>query len=124
MRDNILTELCNHCGICVDVCICVQMGRPSISSYLAKGEPGGAWICSNCWRCEEVCPEGLDIFSIMMGKRRTETPPPLVQEALENIKNWGCAFRVQGLNVLRRAHGLKPMKMIEREKLVCLLERE
>jgi len=47
----------------------------------------------------------------------------MVLEAMENIKNSGCAFHIQGLNALRKAHGLRPVKMIEREKLFCLLER-
>lgn len=123
MNDNIQTEICDHCGVCLEVCVCLEMGRPSISSYLARGESGGAWICSNCWRCEEVCPKGLDIFSIMMGQRRVETPPPMVLEAMENIKNSGCVFHIQGLNALRKSHGLRPIKMIERKKLSCLLER-
>jgi len=100
------------------------MGRPSISSHLARGDPDGSWICSNCWRCEEVCPEGLDIFSIMMGQRRVETPPPMVVEATKNIKKCGCVYRIEDLNGLRKAHGLELIKMIGRQKLACLIEIE
>jgi len=121
MDENTRKEMCDHCGICLDVCVCLQMGRPSISSYLATGESGGAWICSNCWRCEEVCPKGVDIFSIMMRQRRVETPPPMVLKAMKNIQKRGCVFHIQGLNGLREAHGLKSVKMVARAKLVRLL---
>ena len=122
MNTNNPSETCNHCEACLEVCICAQMGHPSVASYLARGELGGAWISSNCWRCEEVCPERLDFFSIMAGRRRVEKPPPTVLEAVKNIKETGCVFQIQGLNASRKAHDLEPVRMIDRRKLFCLIE--
>lgn len=116
------SETCNQCEACLEVCVCALMGHPSVASYLARGEPGGAWICSNCWRCEEVCPKRLDIFSIMMERRRVEKPPPMVLEALKNIEETGCVFQIQGLSALRKTHGLEPVRMINRRTLACLIE--
>jgi hypothetical protein len=57
----------------------------------------------------------------MIGRRRVEKPPPMVMEAVENIKNRGCVFHIQGLNSLRKAYDLEPVKLIGREKLIWLL---
>lgn len=117
-------EICQRCGVCLDVCLCVKMDRPSICSYVAKGETGGAWICANCWRCEEDCPHGVDLYAIMMRQRRMEPPPRAVVAAIANITTRGCAFRIQDLDDVRKTHGLNPIKMIGQERLARLLGRE
>lgn len=101
--------------------MCLQMGRPSICFYLAKGETGGAWICSNCWRCGDDCPHDVDLFAVMMGQRHMEPPPRAIAVAIRNITTLGCAFRIEGLDVLRETHGLRPVRMIGQEKLAHLL---
>ena len=122
--DGFPTKLCQQCGVCLDVCLCVKMGHPSICSYLAKGEGGGAWICANCWRCEDDCPHGVDLFSVMMRQRHMEPPPRAISLAIRNITTLGCAFRIEGLDDLRETHGLSPVKIIGQEKLARLLERK
>jgi len=117
-------ETCRQCGACLDLCLCVKMDHPSICSYLAKGEAGGAWICANCWRCEDGCPHGVDVFSAMMRQRRMEPPPSAIAVAIENINTRGCAFHIQGLDDMRKTHGLSPVTMIGREDLAYLLGRK
>ncbi len=122
--DSFSIETCRQCGVCLEVCLCVKMDHPSICSYLAKGETGGAWICANCWRCEDGCPHGVDVFSVMMRQRHMEPPPRAISVAIGNITKQGCAFRIQGLDEVRKTHGLSPVKMIGQEKLARLLGRK
>jgi Fe-S oxidoreductase len=122
--DSFSIETCRKCGVCLDVCLCVKMDRPSICSYVARGEAGGAWICANCWRCEDDCPHGVDLYAVMMRQRRMESPPRAVLEAIANITTRGCAFRIQDLDDVRKTHGLSPVKMIDRENLAYLLGKK
>jgi heterodisulfide reductase subunit C len=70
-----LLEGCTQCGLCREVCIVESMGAHSITSFLCGDEDYSSWLCSSCWRCQEVCPEGVDIHAVMMEKRREEEPP-------------------------------------------------
>ena len=45
----------------------------------------------------------------------------MVLKALRNIEEYGCVFRIEGLSDLRKAHGLKPLRIIEKEKMARLI---
>jgi len=117
-----LLEGCTQCGLCREVCIVERMGAHSITSFLCGDESYSSWLCSSCWRCQEVCPEGVDIHAIMMAKRRGEEPPAGHEANFRNVLQSGYALPIgEGINEWRRIHGLDAVKLISVECVEILL---
>jgi heterodisulfide reductase subunit C len=118
-----LLQDCTQCGLCREVCIVEKLGAHSITSFLCGEEEYSSWLCSSCWRCQEVCPQGVDIHSIMMEKRREEEPPAGHQSNLVNVLSFGYALPVdQTINELRHFHGLDAVEFLSQAQLEVLLE--
>ena len=118
-----LLEDCTRCGLCREVCIVEKLGAHSITSFLCGDEEYSSWLCSSCWRCQEVCPQGVDIHSIMMEKRRHEEPPPGHEANLVNVLRSGYALPLDSkVNSLRKFHGLEPVQLIPAEWVEILLQ--
>jgi heterodisulfide reductase subunit C len=109
--------------LCREVCIVEQLGAHSITSFLSGEDEYSSWLCSSCWRCQEACPERVDIHTIMMLKRR-EQEPPLGHEAnLVNVMGLGYALEMDNdINELRRFHGLDEVQFIPAEWVEILLQ--
>ena len=120
-----LLEGCTKCGLCREVCIVERMGAHSITSFLCGDEDFSSWLCSSCWRCQEVCPQGIDIHSIMMAKRRQEGPPVGHKANFRSVLQSGYALPMgQETNELRKIHGLDEVKFIPVRWLEILLHRQ
>jgi heterodisulfide reductase subunit C len=120
--DRLLKD-CTGCGLCREVCIVEQLGAHSITSFLSGEDEYSSWMCSSCWRCQEACPEGVDIHTIMMLKRREEEPPLGHEANLVNVMRLGYALEMDNdINELRRFHGLDEVKFIPAEWVEILLQ--
>lgn len=118
---------CDQCvqfGICLESCMVAKSGKPSILSELTETSRTGAWNCVNCWKCIDVCPMKVDIYGIMMDRRRKEDIPELIKQCIDNISHTGCAMNLRGINHIREMYGLKPLPLIEEGKVKTLLECE
>lgn len=117
-----LLEGCTQCGLCREVCIVERLGAHSITSFLSGEKEYSSWLCSSCWRCQEVCPEGVDIHAIMMTKRREEDPPAAHEANFRNVLQWGYALPIdERINELRRMHGLDAVQLIPEERVKTLV---
>ena len=118
-----LLEDCTQCGLCREVCIVETLGAHSITSLLCGEEQYSSWLCSSCWRCQEVCPQGVDIHAIIMEKRREEEPPPGHEANLVNVLSFGYALPVDdSIDDLRHFHGLEAVEFMPQAWLKILLE--
>ena len=118
-----LLEDCTQCGLCREVCIVETLGAHSITSLLCGEEQYSSWLCSSCWRCQEVCPQGVDIHAIIMEMRREEEPPPGHEANLVNVLRSGYALPVDsGVNSSRTFHGLEPVQLISSKWVEILLQ--
>jgi heterodisulfide reductase subunit C len=113
---------CTKCGLCMASCPVWTHGTPSIVSVLNEASEEGAWHCVNCWRCMEACPSDVDIYGFMMAKRKEEEAPRGIEEGLVSITGKGCSMNIRGLNEIRETYGLRPVKLLERDKVRVLLE--
>ena len=128
MRDGSLDALlegCTQCGLCREVCIVERMGAHSITSFLCGDEDYSSWLCSSCWRCQEVCPEGVDIHAIMMDKRREQGPPAGHETNFRNVLQSGYALPIGAeINEMRRIHDLDAVQLIPVDWVEILLREE
>jgi heterodisulfide reductase subunit C len=92
-----------------------MVGGHAIVTFLA--DPGAVdysvWLCTSCWRCQEACPEGVDIYGLMMAQRRRESAPDGYRAAYENVLTCGLALEVpqEELDQVRAAWGLEPVRL-------------
>jgi len=108
-------EACTQCGTCVTVCPVEKVGGHAIVTFLADPDATdySAWLCTSCWRCQEACPGGVDIYGLMMEQRRREQAPTGYQAAFESILACGLALEVpqEELDQVRAAWGLEPASL-------------
>jgi len=108
-------DLCIQCGTCVTVCPVEKVGGHAIVSFLENHDTTdySPWLCTSCWRCQEACPVGVDIYALMMEQRRHETAPSGYGTAFESVLECGLALEVpqEELNHVRAAWGLEPVSL-------------
>jgi heterodisulfide reductase subunit C len=120
--DDLLKD-CTRCGLCRQVCIAERLGGHSITSFLCGDKDYSSWLCSSCWRCQEVCPQAVDIHTIMMLKRREQEPPAGHEANLVNVMRLGYALEMDDdINEWRRFHGLDAVQFISAEGVEILLQ--
>ncbi len=113
---------CTHCGLCREACIVERLGARSITSFLCGDDDYSSWLCSSCWRCQEVCPQEVDIHTVMMKKRREEEAPPRYRAIMTNVRQSGYALMIdEKINEMRRMHGLQPLELVPAEWIEALL---
>lgn len=106
---------CLHCGSCVKVCPVEKVGGHAIVTFLADPDATdySVWLCTSCWRCQEICPEGVDIHRLMMEQRRREQAPAGYQASFESVLACGLALEVpqEELDQVRAAWELEPVRL-------------
>lgn len=93
-------------------------------SELNEVDCEGAWNCINCWKCMEACPLDVDIYGLMMDKRRGEEAHDLIKRSIMNITRLGSTISLYEINDIRKMHGLPPIELIEESEVKALLDRE
>ena len=121
-------EACIQCGTCVTVCPVEMVGGHAIVTFLADPEATNysVWLCSSCWRCQEACPAGVNIYELMMEERRRQAAPGGYQDAFDSVLAGGLALEVvqEELDQNRAARGLEPVELPSPDLARVLLRLE
>ena len=120
-------ESCIECGTCVTVCPVEMVGGHAIVTFLADPEATdySVWLCSSCWRCQEACPAGVNVYELMMQARRREPAPAGYRASFESVLACGLALEVaqDDLDPVRAAWGLEPVRLPPPDLVRSLLRR-
>jgi heterodisulfide reductase subunit C len=91
------------------------VGGHAIVTFLADPDATdySVWLCTSCWRCQEACPAGVDIYGLMMEQRRQEPSPIGYRAAFEHVLACGLALEVsqEELDRMRTAWSLEPVAL-------------
>ena len=109
---------CTRCSACRLVCIAFKKGVPTGASVLERSD---VFTCAGCWKCVEACPEGVDIYALMMRARRGSELPESYRSAVRRILATGYAMPMRGVNAIREMHGLRAVKRVKPEVIEKLL---
>ncbi len=116
---------CIQCGTCVSVCPVEKVGGHAIVTFLADPTETdfSVWLCTSCWRCQQACPVGVDIYGLMMAYRRRSPAPGGYLEAYRRVLETGMALPIlqQTLDELRAAWGLERVLLPTSEVVQSLL---
>ena len=108
-------DACIECGTCVTVCPVEMVGGHAIVTFLADPDATdySVWLCSSCWRCQEACPAGVNIYELMMTQRRREQAPGGYQAAFASVLACGLALQVtqEELDQMRAGWELEPARL-------------
>ena len=115
---------CDQCMRCAYSCIITRMNGHSITSELNALAKDGAWNCASCWRCIEVCPQGVDIFGFMMKRRMEEEIPELIRKGIDGIFSTGFWFGEIQFNEVRESFVLPAVRVLGQEKVALLMAEE
>lgn len=116
-----LPKECIQCGECIKDCIIVRYGGYSLVSILNRDSEKGAWNCSNCWKCIEACPVGIDIVKFLEKRRKIEKPPQAIAKGIEMVMKKGYFMDLVISNDFRENVGLKPLKFFKEAEIELLL---
>ncbi len=119
-----IPEQCDQCMKCADCCIVTTMDGHSIASELNELEGDGAWNCASCWKCIEICPQGVDIFGFMMKRRKAEGIPELIRKGIDGIFSTGFWFGEVHFNEVRESFALPAVRLLGREKVALLMSEK
>ena len=109
---------CTRCGACKRVCIAFKQGVPTGASVLERED---SFTCAGCWKCVEACPEGVDIYSLMMEARRRGKLPESFRMGIKYILETGYAMPVRGVNAIREMYGMSAIRKVKPEVVKKLL---
>ncbi|MEE9151072.1 MAG: (Fe-S)-binding protein, partial [Thermoplasmata archaeon] len=125
-----LIRCCEQCGTCTASCPTKEVSDFNIrklvrhlqleiheeKEFLGKYP----WICTLCYRCRELCYEGLDIPKLVLALRElaleNEAAPKEVQNVLESIKNNYSPYKSTGKSKTSRIK--PPLRSIEDTKVL------
>jgi heterodisulfide reductase subunit C len=100
------------------VCIALKRGLSMGASVLERSD---AFTCAGCWKCVEACPEGVDIYALMLEARRRSGLPESYRLAVRRILTTGYAMPMRGVNAIREMHNLKAIRRVKPEVVRKLL---
>jgi Fe-S oxidoreductase len=101
-----LIRICEQCGTCTAACPSayasdfnirklirhLQLDLHEEKDFLVKYP----WLCALCYRCKELCTEGLDISDLVLALRELALKrgqgPAKVQETLEAVRSSGSPY--------------------------------
>ena len=101
---------CTRCGACREVCIAFKLGVPTGASVLERED---IFTCAGCWKCIETCPEGVDIYRLMVEARRKGELPESFRIGIKNILDTGYAMPMRGINAIREMHRLPAIEKVK-----------
>jgi heterodisulfide reductase subunit C len=100
-------------------------GGHAIVTFLADPDADdySVWLCSSCWRCQQVCPVGVKIYELMMEQRRQEEAPAGYLRAYETALSCGMALSIgqAELDEMRSDRGLERVALPPADLLRRLL---
>lgn len=102
-----LTNMCTHCGFCLETCPTYTVLRNEVHSPRGRIEAIRAGIdspafdtCMYCRLCETACPAGVRYGEIIIPYRKPNVKESIVNKVLENPKSLTSFLRIaKNLNI-------------------------
>lgn len=111
-----MSNICLQCGLCRDVCLIENIGYESFVTF-SSGESNDeslAWVCANCWQCQEQCPQEVNIMEEKYLIQRRLPSPPAIQNGVFNIRQYGYCLPTSEEHIEARAdQGLSTFSLLD-----------
>jgi len=102
-----LLNVCYQCGTCVSTCAAGLVNpqkniRKLIQNLINTADESEIknndllWLCTNCYQCEDRCPEGIPLTSLLIRLKNMAADrgliPAAVQREIETLTAHGFAY--------------------------------
>ena len=132
-------KVCYQCGTCASSCAPGLVNpeknlRKLVQELLAAGDglPPAVtellWLCSTCYQCEDRCPEGVPLASLLIQLKNMAAEQGLLPVAIcreiESIE--ACGFALQpsrGILSRRKKLGLPELPLPDSKEIRTLINR-
>ena len=132
-----LLNVCYQCGTCVSSCAAglvnpQQNTRRLIQGLLKTADESELsqndllWHCTNCYQCEDRCPEGVPLTTLLIRLRNMTAArgfiPAAVQKEIETIAAYGFTYPpVKGMISRRQKLGLPDLPRPTNDEMKALI---
>jgi heterodisulfide reductase subunit C len=133
-----LLNVCYQCGTCVSSCAAGLVNpQKNIRRLVQKlvcienetelGDIDLLWLCTTCYQCEDRCPEGVPLTSLLiqlknMAARRGAAPAP-VQKEIETLAVHSTTYPpVKSIVSRRKRLGLPELPRPEEGEMKTLMD--
>jgi heterodisulfide reductase subunit C len=133
-----LLNVCYQCGTCVSTCAAGMVNQAKNIRKLVEHitHPSGdilpeenelLWFCSTCYQCEDRCPEGVPLTTLLLQLRNMAAEkgalPAAVRREIDALSD--CGFTAPPLNSMlsrRRKLGLPDLPRPDRPEMDTLID--
>ena len=133
-----LLNVCYQCGTCVSTCA-AGMVNPAkndrkLVERIANATTGKfseendlLWFCTTCYQCEDRCPEGVPLTSLLLQMRNMAVArgalPAAVQKEIDTLTEHGFTLPpLKSILSRRRKLGLPDLPLPDMLELVTLIQ--
>lgn len=106
---------CIDCGRCINICPITHTElKPFLLAWDQSDDTNQFWNCTNCWKCQEVCPQGIDLWDLRIKGRLATAPPPQFAQSLYLLETYGTSLPfTSDLNTSRELNQLEPFELLD-----------
>jgi|GEM_PF-3248437 len=132
-------NVCYQCGTCASACgpglvnpeknlrVLVQ-ALLSAGDGLSPAVTDLLWLCSTCYQCEDRCPEGVPLASLLIQVKNMAADqgllPVAVQREIESLEACSFTFRpAKGILARRKKLGLPELPLPDSQEMRDLINR-
>lgn len=115
---------CLKCEVCKNCCPIENVNYPSfLSVYLGNADNSAVWHCTNCWKCYQICPQKVDLWSIKISFQRKQKGTEGLINGLNNFKQYGYVLPIdKDVNKVRQSMELEPIILPKKEIIEYLFK--
>lgn len=128
---------CFQCGICTGFCPSARFSKTynprkiilrsllGMKEFVTKDK--WLWLCTNCYSCEEFCPQNVHIGSALIAVKNIAAEegniPPRFIENAKILEKSGRIASLMGVDRLRNKVGLKPIEELDSSDLLKIMKK-
>lgn len=132
-----LLNVCYQCGTCVSTCAAGMVNQAKnvrkLVEMIAHASPGEfpeendlLWFCSTCYQCEDRCPEGVPLTSLLLQMRNMAAAkgglPTAVRKEIDTLREHGFTLPpLKSILLRRRKLGLPDLPRPDRQEMDILI---
>lgn len=132
-------KVCYQCGACTSSCgpglvnpeknlRLLVRDLLAVKDTLPAAVTDHLWLCTTCYQCEDRCPEGIPLATLLIRIKNAAAGRDLLPEAvrreIESVRSVGFTYRpVKGMLSRRRQLGLPDLPRPDGREMKSLINR-
>jgi heterodisulfide reductase subunit C len=132
-------QVCYQCGACVSSCgpglvnpeknlRLMVRDLLAVKDTIPEAMTGQLWLCTTCYQCEDRCPEGIPLATLLIRLKNMAADrdrlPEAVRREIESVRSTGFTYRpLKGILTRRQKLGLPDLPRPDGREIEILINR-